>query len=83
MTTTAHDEILVGQIAIRFLLEGEQSGREVSMFEFVVPAGAKVPIAHIHDGYDETVYGLEWAIVVADLPASGSGRAGAHPSEGA
>lgn len=59
MTTTVHDEIVVGQIAIRFLLEGGQSGGEVSMFEFVVPAGAKVPIAHIHDGYDETVYGLE------------------------
>jgi ubiquinone/menaquinone biosynthesis C-methylase UbiE len=31
---------------------------------------------------DETVYGLEWAIVVADLPASGGRRAGAHRSEG-
>jgi len=29
------------------------------MFEFDVPAGAKVPIAHSHDGYEETIYGLE------------------------
>jgi quercetin dioxygenase-like cupin family protein len=24
-----------------------------------VPAGARVPVAHSHDGYDETIYGLE------------------------
>ena len=29
------------------------------MFEFDVAAGAKVPIAHSHDGYEETIYGLE------------------------
>ena len=29
------------------------------MFEFDVPAGAKVPVAHSHDGYEETIYGLE------------------------
>ena len=28
------------------------------MFEFDVAAGAKVPIAHSHDGYEETLYGL-------------------------
>ncbi len=29
------------------------------MFEFEVPAQAKVPMAHSHDGYEETIYGLE------------------------
>ena len=29
------------------------------MFEFDVPAGAKVPIAHSHDAYEETIYGLD------------------------
>jgi quercetin dioxygenase-like cupin family protein len=29
------------------------------MFEFDVPAGARVPIAHSHDGYEETIYGLK------------------------
>ena len=28
------------------------------MFEFDVPAGARVPVAHSHDGYEETIYGL-------------------------
>ena len=59
MTTATHDEIRVGQLAIRFLVEGTESGESVSIFEFDVPPGAKVPIAHSHDGYEETVYGLD------------------------
>jgi len=46
-------------LAIRFLLEGKASGGSVAIFEFDVPAGAKVPIAHSHDAYEETIYGLE------------------------
>ena len=29
------------------------------MFEFDVPANARVPIAHSHDAYEETIYGLK------------------------
>ena len=29
------------------------------MFEFDVAAQAKLPMAHSHDGYEETIYGLE------------------------
>jgi quercetin dioxygenase-like cupin family protein len=58
MTTSTHDEIRIGQLAIRFLLEGEQSGGSVAAFEFDVPAGANVPVAHSHDAYEETIYGL-------------------------
>lgn len=52
------EEIKVGQVAVRFLLEGESSGGSIAMFEFDVPAGAKVPVAHSHDAYEETIYGL-------------------------
>ena len=52
------EEIRIGQLVIRFLLEGKESGGSVAMFEFDVPAGAKVPIAHSHDRYEETIYGL-------------------------
>jgi len=52
------EEIRVGQVAVRFLVEGKDSGGSVAMFEFDVPAGAKVPVAHSHDGYEETIYGL-------------------------
>ena len=53
------DEIRVGAVAIRFLVEGAQSAGSVAVFEFEVPAGARVPAAHSHDGYEETIYGLE------------------------
>jgi len=58
-TATAQEEITIGSLAIRFKLEGESSGGAVAVFEFDVPAQANVPIAHSHDGYEETIYGLE------------------------
>ncbi len=62
-TTGARQEILVGELAIRFLLEGEQSGGSVAVFEFGVPAGSRVAAAHSHDGFDETIYGLGGTLV--------------------
>src|SRR4029453_15511637 len=59
MTAGMREEIRVGQLAIRFLVESGDSNRAVAVFEFDVPAGAKVPLAHSHDGYEETIYGLE------------------------
>ena len=59
MATTTSEEIRIGQLAIRFLVEGEESGGSVAVFEFDVPARANVPVAHSHDAYEETVYGLE------------------------
>ncbi|MCA1731486.1 MAG: cupin domain-containing protein [Actinobacteria bacterium] len=59
MATSPPKEVSIGQLAIRFLLEGETSGGSVAVFEFDIPAAARVPIAHSHDGYEETIYGLE------------------------
>jgi quercetin dioxygenase-like cupin family protein len=59
MTATTHEDIRVGEMVIRFLLEGEESGGAIAVFEFDVPAGARVASAHSHDGYDETIYGVE------------------------
>jgi quercetin dioxygenase-like cupin family protein len=59
MTTSTQEEIRVGAMVIRFLVEGEQSTGSVAVFEFDVPAGAQVAAAHSHDGYEETIYGLE------------------------
>jgi quercetin dioxygenase-like cupin family protein len=59
MSTSTREEIKIGQLAIRFLVEGEEAAGSVAVFEFDVPAGAKVPVAHSHDGYEETIYGLE------------------------
>jgi quercetin dioxygenase-like cupin family protein len=59
MVTSTREEIRVGEMVIRFLVEGEQPGGSVAVFEFDVPAGSKVAAAHSHDGYEETIYGLE------------------------
>jgi quercetin dioxygenase-like cupin family protein len=59
MVRSTSEEIRIGQLVIRFLLEGEASGGSVAVFEFDVPAAARVPAAHSHDGYEETIYGLE------------------------
>ena len=59
MATMTSEEIKVGEMAIRFLVEGEESAEAVAVFEFDVPAGAKVAAAHSHDAYEETIYGLE------------------------
>ena len=57
--TSTHEEIKVGGLAVRFVIEGEQSGGSLAAFEFDVPAGSRVAAAHSHDGYEETIYGLE------------------------
>jgi quercetin dioxygenase-like cupin family protein len=59
MAAGRHEEIKVGDMAVRFLLEGQQSAGSIAVFEFDVPAGAQVAAAHSHDGYDETIYGLD------------------------
>jgi quercetin dioxygenase-like cupin family protein len=58
MGSGPEQEIRIGGLAIRFLVEKEASGGSVAIFEFDVAAGAKVPVAHSHDGYEETIYGL-------------------------
>lgn len=56
------EDIRLGQLVIRFLLEGRQTGGMLAMFEFTVPGGGKVPAAHSHDAYEETIYGLNGII---------------------
>ena len=54
--------IRVGQIEVKFLLEAAYTNGTVSMFEFTVPVGAKMPLPHSHKHYDETIYGVEGVI---------------------
>jgi quercetin dioxygenase-like cupin family protein len=55
---TQGEEIQIGPIAIRFLIEGEETNGSAAVFEFDVPAGVPVPPPHSHDAYEETLYGL-------------------------
>jgi quercetin dioxygenase-like cupin family protein len=58
-STAANDVIRVGPIEVRFRLETGQTAGSLTMFEFLVPARARVPVPHSHDAFDETVYGLD------------------------
>lgn len=59
MAAGTANTIEVGAITIEFMVEAEDSNGSVTVFECTVPAGARVPMAHSHDGFEETVYGLE------------------------
>jgi quercetin dioxygenase-like cupin family protein len=52
------ETIKAGQVIIEFLLEAADTNGSAAMFEFTVPTGAKVPIPHYHEHFDETIYGL-------------------------
>ena len=56
------ETIKVCQVIIDFLLEAADTNGSAAMFEFTVPVGAKVPIPHYHESYDETIYGLSGVI---------------------
>ena len=59
MSTTTGTTIELGGIDVEFLVESEDSGGAATVFECSVKGGAHVPAPHSHDGFDETVYGLE------------------------
>ena len=52
------DVIRAGPIEVRFFLESAQTAGSVTMFDFLVPAGARVPVPHSHEAFDETLSGL-------------------------
>jgi quercetin dioxygenase-like cupin family protein len=51
--------VKIGQLEIRYLMDGTVSGAGMGMFELTVPAGARVPPAHSHTDNEEIVYVLE------------------------
>jgi quercetin dioxygenase-like cupin family protein len=59
MTRALTDTIPVGAMTTRFLVEAQDSGGSVSVFECDVPLGTIMPAPHSHGGFEETVYGLE------------------------
>jgi quercetin dioxygenase-like cupin family protein len=57
--TTDNDTITVGELGVRFLIEAADSNGSASVFECNVPANARMPAPHSHDGFEETIYGLQ------------------------
>ena len=56
---SGREEIRIGGLAVRYLVEGHEANNTVAMFELDVEPGSQVPGSHSHDGYEETLYGLE------------------------
>ena len=54
-----NDTITVGALGVRFLVESNDSNGTASVFECYVPANSRMPAPHSHDGFEETIYGLE------------------------
>jgi len=54
------ETILLGPLAVRFLLTGDNSTGSVAAFELMVPSAQRLMgPAHSHDHYEETTYGIE------------------------
>jgi len=51
--------VTIGQLEIRYLMDGTVSGAGVGMFELTIQPGARVPPAHSHRDNEEIVYVLE------------------------
>ena len=55
----SNDTITVGALGVRFLVEPADSNGSASVFECYVPANSRMPAPHSHDGFEETIYGVE------------------------
>jgi quercetin dioxygenase-like cupin family protein len=69
-------EIKVGQLGIRYLIDGSQSA-SMGMFELTVPPASNVPPPHSHTNNEELVYVLEGTLrysVGADTRDLGPGQ---------
>jgi quercetin dioxygenase-like cupin family protein len=76
--TVNSDTITVGELSVRFLVEAADSNGSAAVFECCVPAKSRMPAPHSHDGFEETIYGLEgtttWTID-SETVEVGSGEA--------
>ena len=61
--TMSNETITVGALSVHFLVEAADSNGAASVFECYVPAGSVMAAPHSHDGFEETIYGLEGTCV--------------------
>lgn len=54
--------IRIGLLELRFLRNKHETGRSLDMFEMIVPPEGRMPVAHYHRDWDETVYGLNGTV---------------------
>src|SRR5262245_10817208 len=59
MQPQAQPVVKIGQLEVRYLLDGTETGASMGIFELIVPPGARVPPAHSHRNNEEVAYVLE------------------------
>jgi quercetin dioxygenase-like cupin family protein len=70
MPSAAAAPIEITGMTIQFLVDGDETEQAISLFRCDFEAGARIPIPHSHDGFDETIYGLSgtFTMVVDGVP---------------
>ncbi|MGD9572266.1 MAG: cupin domain-containing protein [Thermoleophilia bacterium] len=58
MQRSPFDPIHLGPITVTFSVDAEASNGSVTVARCDVAEGAGVPVAHSHDGFEETIHGL-------------------------
>jgi quercetin dioxygenase-like cupin family protein len=59
MASKTFDPIDLGPITITFSVDAEMSNGSATVSRCHVAAGAGIPVAHSHDAFEETIYGLD------------------------
>jgi quercetin dioxygenase-like cupin family protein len=57
----ASETIRIGGLELRFLQTKDDTAGSLDAFEMTVEPNARMPIAHYHESWDETTYGLAGA----------------------
>ena len=58
------NEVRIGSLLLKFLIDDADNNGRLTMFEMIVPERAKVPAAHYHRDFEEVWYGLGGALTV-------------------
>jgi quercetin dioxygenase-like cupin family protein len=58
MSSPAYEPIRLGPITMTFSVDAEASNGSATVARCDVKGGAGIPLAHSHDGFEETIYGL-------------------------
>jgi quercetin dioxygenase-like cupin family protein len=56
--------IQVGAMQVNFLQSKHETNGALDMFEALVPPNARMPVAHYHRDWEETVYGVEGMVTL-------------------
>jgi quercetin dioxygenase-like cupin family protein len=54
--------VRIGDLQLNFLIDEPQGSKDLVVFEFLIPARARVPAAHFHESVDEGIYGLDGVV---------------------